>query len=81
MGEPLLNDPDVTSYLDVEDSSFRHDWANAVNAWWSSLSPGTIGLVLGVSDTGSIALAWLIIMARTLAQEDAVVRSAFCVVG
>jgi hypothetical protein len=40
---------DGMSYLDVGDSFFRHDWANAVNAWWSPLYPWTIGLVLGVA--------------------------------
>lgn len=39
--------PDGMSYLDVGDSFFRHDWANAVNAWWSPLYPWTVGLVLG----------------------------------
>lgn len=40
--------PDGMSYLDVGESFFRHDWANAVNAWWSPLYPWTIGIVLGV---------------------------------
>jgi hypothetical protein len=42
--------PDGMSYLDVGTSFFRHDWANAVNAWWSPLYPWTIGVVLGVFD-------------------------------
>lgn len=40
--------PDGISYLDVGDAFFRHDWANAVNAWWSPLYPWTLGLVLGM---------------------------------
>ncbi len=40
---------DGISYLDVGDSFFRRDWANAVNAWWSPLYPWTIGLVLGLA--------------------------------
>jgi hypothetical protein len=41
--------PDGMSYLDVGESFFRRDWANAVNAWWSPLYPWSIGMVLGVS--------------------------------
>jgi hypothetical protein len=41
--------PDGMSYLDVGDSFFRHDWANAVNAWWSPLYPWTLGLVVGLA--------------------------------
>lgn len=40
--------PDGMSYLDVGASFFRHDWANAINAWWSPLYPWTIGVVLGI---------------------------------
>ena len=40
---------DGMSYLDVGDSFFRHDWTNAVNAYWSPLYPWTIGLVLGAA--------------------------------
>jgi len=40
---------DGMSYLDVGDSFFRRDWANAVNAWWSPLYPWTLGLVLGLA--------------------------------
>ena len=29
--------------------SIRHDWANAVNAYWSPLYPWTVGLVLGAA--------------------------------
>jgi hypothetical protein len=36
--------PDGISYLDVGDSFYRHDWANAINAWWSQLYPGTAGV-------------------------------------
>src|SRR6202161_3865766 len=42
-------DPDGISYLDVGQSFFRHDWQNAVNAWWSPLYPWTVGLVLGIA--------------------------------
>ncbi len=42
-------DPDGMSYLDVGQSFFRGDWANAVNAWWSPLYPWTVGLVLGMA--------------------------------
>ena len=38
---------DGMSYLDIGDSFYRHDWANAVNAYWSPLYPWTVGLVLG----------------------------------
>lgn len=41
-------DPDGMSYLDLGQSFFRHDWANAVNAYWSPLYPLTMGLFLGV---------------------------------
>ena len=41
--------PDGISYLDVGDSFFRRDWANAVNAWWSPLYPWTLGLVVGLA--------------------------------
>jgi len=41
-------DPDGISYLDVGRSFFRHDWANAINAWWSPLYPWTLGLFLGI---------------------------------
>jgi hypothetical protein len=40
---------DGMSYLDVGDSFFRRDWANAVNAYWSPLYPWTVGLVLGAA--------------------------------
>lgn len=40
---------DGMSYLDVGDSFFRRDWANAVNAWWSPLYPWTLGLILGLA--------------------------------
>lgn len=42
-------DPDGMSYLDVGQSFFRRDWANAVNAWWSPLYPWTVGLVVGIA--------------------------------
>jgi hypothetical protein len=40
---------DGMSYLDVGDSFFRRDWANAVNAWWSPLYPWTLGIFLGLT--------------------------------
>src|SRR5579871_1450127 len=40
--------PDGISYLDVGDSFFRRDWANAVNAWWSPLYPWTLGIATGI---------------------------------
>lgn len=43
-------DPDGISYLDVGQSFFRHDWTNAVSAWWSPLYPWTVGLVLGIAN-------------------------------
>jgi hypothetical protein len=48
VGRYAMN-PDGISYLDVGDSFFRHDWAVAVNAWWSPLYPWTMGLVLGMA--------------------------------
>lgn len=41
--------PDGISYLDVGRSFFRHDWANAINAWWSPLYPWTLGVVIGIA--------------------------------
>jgi hypothetical protein len=41
-------DPDGMSYLDVGQSFFRRDWANAINAWWSPLYPWAVGLLLGI---------------------------------
>jgi hypothetical protein len=42
-------DPDGMSYLDVGQSFFRRDWANAINAWWSPLYCWALGLVLGIA--------------------------------
>ena len=39
--------PDGISYLDVGSSFIRHDWANALNAWWSPLYAWTLGVVIG----------------------------------
>jgi hypothetical protein len=41
--------PDGMSYLDVGDSFFRRDWANAINAYWSPLYPWILGSVLGLT--------------------------------
>src|ERR1700758_3364000 len=48
LGRYAMN-PDGMSYLDVGDSFFRRDWANAVSAWWSPLYPWTVGFVLGIA--------------------------------
>ncbi|MCU1303001.1 MAG: hypothetical protein JWQ87_3285 [Candidatus Sulfotelmatobacter sp.] len=40
--------PDGISYLDVGDAFVHHNWAVAVNAWWSPLYPWTLGLVLSI---------------------------------
>jgi len=48
LGRYSMN-PDGMSYLDMGDSFFRRDWANAVNAWWSPLYPWTLGLVVGLA--------------------------------
>jgi hypothetical protein len=37
---------DGISYLDLGDSFVRHDWANALNAWWSPLYAWTLGIAL-----------------------------------
>jgi hypothetical protein len=37
---------DGISYLDLGDSFAQHDWANALNAWWSPLYPWTLGIVV-----------------------------------
>jgi hypothetical protein len=39
---------DGMSYLDVGDSFFCRDWANALNAYWSPLYPWTLGIVVGL---------------------------------
>jgi hypothetical protein len=41
--------PDGMSYLDVGDSFFRRDWANAINAYWSPLYPWILGSVVGLA--------------------------------
>ena len=45
MGRSSMN-PDGISYLDVGDAFVRHDWAVAVNGWWSPLY--TLGVVVNV---------------------------------
>lgn len=40
---------DGMSYLDVGDAFFRHDWPNAVNAYWSPLYPWTVGTAMGLA--------------------------------
>jgi hypothetical protein len=46
IGRYAMN-PDGISYLDVGESFFRRDWAQAVNAWWSPLYAWMMGIVLG----------------------------------
>jgi hypothetical protein len=41
-------DSDGVSYLDVGDAFFRHDWARAVNGYWSPLYAWLEGLALGI---------------------------------
>jgi hypothetical protein len=41
-------DTDGVSYLDVGDAFYRHDWARAVNAYWSPLYAWLEGLALGL---------------------------------
>jgi hypothetical protein len=38
--------PDGVSYLDLGDAFVRHDWANALNAWWSPLYAWMLGVVV-----------------------------------
>jgi hypothetical protein len=42
-------DPDGMSYLDLGQSFFRHDWVNAINAYWSPLYPSILGVFLGIT--------------------------------
>jgi hypothetical protein len=37
---------DGISYLDLGDSFFHRDWANALNAWWSPLYAWTLGVAV-----------------------------------
>ncbi|MFZ0318269.1 MAG: hypothetical protein WAL56_04010 [Candidatus Sulfotelmatobacter sp.] len=39
---------DGISYLDLGDSFARHDWANALNAWWSPVYPWILGIVVNL---------------------------------
>jgi len=43
-------DPDGISYLDVGHAFFRHDWASAVNAWWSPLYSWSLGIFMGITN-------------------------------
>lgn len=47
LGRNAMN-PDGISYLDVGDSFARHDWAHAINGWWSPLYPCLLGSVLHI---------------------------------
>jgi hypothetical protein len=40
--------PDGISYLDIGDASWRHDWHNAVNAYWSPLYSWILGSFINV---------------------------------
>lgn len=40
---------DGMSYMDAGNAFFRHDWALAINGWWSPLYPWTLGMVLGIA--------------------------------
>lgn len=43
-------DPDGISYLDVGRAFFRHDWASAINAWWSPLYSWSLGTFMGITN-------------------------------
>jgi hypothetical protein len=45
-GRDSMN-PDGMSYLDLGAAFYRHDWANAVNAWWSPLYAWILGTAVG----------------------------------
>jgi hypothetical protein len=40
--------PDATNYLDLASAYLRHDWHNAINAYWSPLFSWLLALVLAV---------------------------------
>src|SRR5689334_8326140 len=40
--------PDGISYLDIGDAYWRHDWHNALNAYWSPLYSWILGLFISV---------------------------------
>lgn len=48
MGRNAMN-VDGMSYLDVGDAFFHHNWAVAINGWWSPLYPWVVGTVLGIA--------------------------------
>src|SRR5688572_12632742 len=41
---------DGVSYLDMGHAFFRGDWNMAINAYWSPLYPGVLGLVMWLTD-------------------------------
>ncbi len=41
--------PDGRSYLEVAQAYLRHDWAMAINAYWSPLCPWFLAVVFGVA--------------------------------
>lgn len=58
MGRYAMN-VDGMSYMDVGDAFIHHNWAVAINGWWSPLYPWLVGSVLGIarpSLTGEIPL-------------------------
>jgi hypothetical protein len=44
-------DPDGISYLDVGRAFYRHDWASAVNAWWSLPYSWVLGTFMGIANS------------------------------
>ncbi len=40
--------PDGISYLDLGDAFAKHDWAHAVNAWWSPGYPWILGIAVNL---------------------------------
>src|SRR5947209_187208 len=40
--------PDGVSYLDIGDAYWRHDWHNAINAYWSPLYSWILGFFINV---------------------------------
>lgn len=44
----FLMQSDGVSYLDVGDAFFRHDWARAINGYWSPMYPWFLGLAINL---------------------------------
>src|SRR5262249_29026211 len=47
--------PDGNNYLDIASNYLRHDWANAINGWWS---PMFSWLLAGVLYAGKVPGRW-----------------------